>query len=91
MGTIQHCQSCNMPIELPEQFGLEKDGSLNRDYCKYCYQNGAFTRPGITLGEMKTHVQKQMENMKMERGIINGVISSLNYLKRWRTAAKASL
>ena len=36
------CQSCGMPITLDEQLGTNKDGSINQDYCKYCYQDGEF-------------------------------------------------
>ena len=36
------CQSCGMPITLDEQLGTNKDGSINQDYCKYCYQYGEF-------------------------------------------------
>lgn len=36
------CQSCSMPMESEEVYGTNKDGSLNSDYCKYCYINGEF-------------------------------------------------
>lgn len=36
------CQSCGMPIFTDEQLGTNQDGSINRDYCKYCYDNGEF-------------------------------------------------
>ena len=36
------CQSCGMPIISGEQLGTNKDGSINNDYCKYCYENGEF-------------------------------------------------
>lgn len=36
------CQSCGMPITSNEQLGINKDGSVNDDYCKYCYSNGEF-------------------------------------------------
>ncbi|MCK9278816.1 MAG: zinc ribbon domain-containing protein, partial [Methanoculleus sp.] len=35
-----------------EHFGTEADGTLSKDYCANCYQNGAFTEPGITIDEM---------------------------------------
>lgn len=31
-----------MPIFSDEQLGTNKDGSINTDYCKYCYINGEF-------------------------------------------------
>ncbi len=36
------CQSCSMPIDSNDLLGTNKDGSINQDYCKYCYQNGEF-------------------------------------------------
>ena len=38
----QICQSCGMPIDDEKLFGTEKDGSINKDYCVYCYKNGKF-------------------------------------------------
>lgn len=31
------CQSCGLPILEQEQLGTNKDGSISKDYCKYCY------------------------------------------------------
>jgi hypothetical protein len=36
------CQSCGMPIEKPEQFSTNADGSVNHDYCIYCFKDGKF-------------------------------------------------
>ncbi len=36
------CQSCGMPITSNDLLGTNKDGSINEDYCKYCYENGEF-------------------------------------------------
>ncbi len=36
------CQSCAMPIKSRNQLGKNKDGTINEDYCKYCYDNGEF-------------------------------------------------
>jgi len=35
------CQSCSMPLT-KDILGTNKDGSINEDYCKYCYENGEF-------------------------------------------------
>lgn len=40
---IPYCQSCAMPLLNPEDFGTEKDGTENKEYCRFCYQNGSFT------------------------------------------------
>ena len=44
------CQSCGMPLS-PELRGTEADGTPSADYCRYCYQNGAFTGE-MTMEEM---------------------------------------
>lgn len=36
------CQSCSMPITEDSLLGTEKDGSINQDYCIYCYKDGEF-------------------------------------------------
>jgi hypothetical protein len=41
-----------MPMEKPEDFGTASSGYRVNDYCHYCYQNGAFTDPGVTMGQM---------------------------------------
>ena len=84
------CQSCSMPLDKPEMLGTEKDGSKNKEYCVYCYQNGAFINPHMTLADMKTLVKEQMEKMKIDSKIINIALSTLPNLKRWR-AVPASL
>ena len=83
------CQSCGAPIEMVGEkyaFGTEIDGSLSADYCMYCYQNGQFTNPDITLDEMIEVVAGLMVNefgfdpvdakTQCEEGLPN--------LKRWK-------
>lgn len=38
----QFCQSCGMPMASDDVCGTDSDGSLNFDYCKYCYNDGEF-------------------------------------------------
>lgn len=78
------CQSCSMPIDQPEMAGTEKDGTISNEYCVYCYQQGAFINPEMTLDEMKKLVRKQMEIRKMNEPLINMAVGSLPFLKRWR-------
>ena len=37
------CQSCAMPLTSDDMFGTNADGSINEDYCKWCYTDGEFT------------------------------------------------
>ena len=36
------CQCCGMPLE-DDIIGKNKDGSLNEDYCRWCYADGTYT------------------------------------------------
>ena len=47
------CQSCGMPITKNSLLGTNKDGSINKDYCKYCYQDGEF----IDKGNMEEYIE----------------------------------
>ena len=44
------CQSCGMPINSFDDLGTDKDGSINNDYCKYCYKDGKFI-DDVSMGE----------------------------------------
>lgn len=46
------CQSCGMPMKIDSDFGINADKSKNNEYCTYCYQNGQFTKPDITMDQM---------------------------------------
>ena len=78
------CQSCTMPIDNVADRGTEKDGSKSNEYCKYCYQNGAFINPDMSFDEMKSLVITQMEKMNLPANIIQNSVRSLANLKRWR-------
>lgn len=78
------CQSCSLPLDSPGLLGTEKDGSPSTDYCKYCYCEGEFTNPGITLDKMKERMSKMMDKEKLPADIVEAAISRLPHLKRWR-------
>jgi hypothetical protein len=78
------CQSCTMPIDNMEDRGTEKDGSKSNLFCKYCYTDGSFTDPEMTLEQMKINVAAQMEKMKLPEAIIQKSIDLLPHLKRWQ-------
>ena len=90
MEEMKFCQSCGMPLERPEDVGTEADGSLSGDYCRYCYQKGAFTAPDATMDDiiafnLKFNAENghpfgpQEEAEKMMRGWFPT-------LKRWKKA-----
>ena len=52
MEERKFCQCCAMPLDKPEDAGTEADGTSSGDYCRYCYQNGAFTAPDATMEDI---------------------------------------
>jgi hypothetical protein len=84
METTHFCQSCSMPLDSTELMGTEKDGSKNSHYCKFCYQNGAFTDPDMTLGKMTAFIIHKMEDLKIPNDIIETAVRRLPGLDRWK-------
>ena len=60
------CQCCGMPLDAPEDRGREADGTLSRDYCRYCYQQGAFTAPEATMEVVERPTPGIPEAMRAE-------------------------
>jgi len=82
------CQSCAMPMEKKDDFGVNADGSVNEEYCRYCFQNGKFTNPNITMEEMLEiglkGIDKNTDMSKPMKFMIKKMYpSQLKKLKRW--------
>ena len=86
MENRKFCQSCSMPLDTPELCGTEKNGTKSTDYCMFCYKDGAFINPDMTLDEMKTMVEQQMKIRQIDDHLIALALGSLPYLKRWAKA-----
>ena len=84
-----YCQSCGMPLSEESHFGKNADGSKNEDYCCYCYENGAFNNPDMTMEEMielcVPHVveAKVCPDAESARKMMQEFFPTL---KRWKTA-----
>ena len=80
------CQSCSMPMGKPEDFGTDDKGLKVNNYCHYCFQNGEFTNPDVTLGQMTEIVVKAMiENVNMPEDQARQITQSfLPTLIRWK-------
>jgi len=73
-----------MPLHRPEDRGKEADGTASADYCRYCYQNGAFTDAGITLGEKIAKNVAIAVKMGIDRNSAEQLAqTTLPGLKRW--------
>ncbi len=81
----KNCQSCGIPMKQdPKGGGTEPDGSLNNKYCSYCYENGAFVQPEMTMEEMKSLVKEQLKKMKMPGFIASFFAAGIPKLERWQ-------
>ena len=80
------CQSCAMPMEKPEHFGTHADGSLSQEYCCFCFRNGAFTEPNITMEQMMDKVACFMtENLRVPEAQAKEIVQAfIPKLKRWQ-------
>lgn len=72
-----------MPLDTAAIPGTEKDGTKSLVYCKYCYNNGVFTHPEMTLDEMRAHLQGLMKPSGMTEAQIKEVLEGLPGLTRW--------
>lgn len=88
------CQSCGMPMPTDELLGTNADGSLNTDYCTYCFQEGAFSQE-LTMNEMIEHCvqfidefNKDSELTMTREEAIAGMKAEFPKLKRWENAGK---
>lgn len=77
------CQSCGMLLDKEEIKGTDQNGIKNEEYCKYCYENGAFKKPNMDLDDMKDTVSTQMKKLKLPIYTIQKAINILPTLKRW--------
>lgn len=83
----KYCQSCAMPLGTSEEmFGTNADGSKNQDYCKYCFENGAFTSKATMEEMIETCVPHMVTaNAGMSEDEARNMMRQFfPTLKRWR-------
>lgn len=78
------CQCCGMPME-DEIVGCNSDGSLNEDYCKWCYADGTYTYSD--MDELIDVCVKHMANgdftEEQARAYMKETLPRLDYWKRY--------
>ncbi len=85
MKIYKNCQSCGMPIRKdPKKGGSNADGSRNLMYCSYCFEDGAFTQPDITVDEMKKLCVGKMKEMGFPGMVARLFAGGLPRLERWK-------
>ncbi len=61
------CQSCGMPLT-EEYFSTNADGSTNKEYCSYCFKDGAFTADE-TMEQMIEHNLQFLEEYNKDSDV----------------------
>ena len=51
MEANKYCQCCGMPLTDEDMLSREADGSINDDYCKWCYADGTAGFPDGACAE----------------------------------------
>ena len=82
----KNCQSCGMPMKRDEKGGgTHADGSKSSMYCSKCYEQGKFTKPNMTVDEMKDLVKGKLKEFGFP-GFMAGLFTrNIHTLERWRT------
>jgi len=87
MDSMKFCQCCAMPLSGAEDYGTNKDGNKNDDYCVYCYKDGAFTAD-CTMDEMiefcVSHMASANPGMSEDEAR-NQMKKFFPTLKRWKS------
>ncbi|MBR3416555.1 MAG: helix-turn-helix domain-containing protein [Clostridia bacterium] len=78
------CQCCGMPLE-DALISREKDGSLNEDYCKWCYADGTYTYHDMDdlINVCVAHMVNENFTEEQAREYMKQVLPTLDYWKRY--------
>ena len=78
------CQSCGIPLT-DKNRGTNDDLSSSKEYCRFCYEQGEFVIPNLTLDmQMDRLANMAIERMKMPESEARQMAEKvLPGLKRW--------
>ena len=78
------CQCCGMPLE-DAIISKDKDGTLNEDYCKWCYADGTYTYSDMEelIGVCARHMANEDFSEEQARSYMRQMLPKLDYWKRY--------
>ena len=78
------CQCCGMPLE-DAIIGKNKDGSLNEDYCQWCYADGTYTYSNMDdlINVCVGHMAGEGFTEEQARAYMKQLLPTLDYWKRY--------
>ena len=79
------CQCCGMPLE-DDILGRNRDGSLNEDYCQWCYADGTYTYSDMDdlIDVCVGHMASEAFPEEQVRAYLKQKLPTLDYWKRYR-------
>ena len=77
------CQCCGMPLE-DAIIGRNKDGTLNEDYCQWCYADGSYTYSDMDdlIDIWVPHMVNEQFTETQARAYMKQLLPTLDYWKR---------
>ncbi|MBR0412647.1 MAG: helix-turn-helix domain-containing protein [Eubacterium sp.] len=78
------CQCCGMPLE-DEIIGRNQDGTLNEEYCKWCYADGTYTYSNMDdlIEVCIPHMAEAGFTEEQAREYMKQKLPTLNYWKKY--------
>jgi len=78
------CQCCGMPLE-DASISHEPDGTMNEDYCKWCYADGSFAYASMDelIDFCAEHMANESWPAEQVRAYMAGLLPTL---KHWQAA-----
>ncbi len=79
------CQCCGMPLEDDAIMGHDSDGTLNEDYCKWCYADGTYTYSDMDdlIDVCVGHMANENFTEEQARAYMKELLPKLDYWKRY--------
>jgi len=68
----------------PESGGTDENGEKITRYCSFCYQNGDFVHPNITVKEMQIYAQEVLNSLGVPKPIAWLYTRGIPKLARWQ-------
>lgn len=79
------CQCCGMPLEDNSIISHNSDGTLNEDYCKWCYADGTYTYNDMDdlIDVCVKHMVGENFTEEQARSYMKEILPQLDYWKRY--------
>ena len=79
------CQCCGMPLESDSIISHNHDGTMNEDYCKWCYADGTYTYSNMDdlINVCVKHMVSEQLSEEQARSYMQNLLPTLDYWKKY--------